>query len=111
MPFLLDEALGGDGDAAGGTGLGARGKPAPALALLLHENGHEVGLQVGAAPGNPRFEPAHQVGRDSDLHLGRQVVDPAQEAIQHAELFFRQLRRAGVEGLGGLPGRYRWLPP
>ena len=93
FPLLLHEPL-------GRAGFGARGKPATPLALLVGEDGHEIALQVRVAPRDAWLEPSHQVRRDPHLHLRCQIVDPAQESIQQAELFLRQLRRAGLEGLG-----------
>src|SRR5439155_16654637 len=107
LAFFLDEALCRNRDAAGRARFGGRGKPAAAPALLLGEDGHEIALQVRVAARHEQLEPAHEVGRDADLHLGRQVVDSTQEPIEQAELFLRQLRRAGLDRLGVGHGQYR----
>ncbi len=100
VPFLLHETLGGDGDAAGGTGLGARGEPAAALALFVSEDGNQIGLQVPGAARDAWLEAAHEIRGDTHLDLRRQIVDPGQESIQETELFLSKLRRARLDGLG-----------
>jgi len=100
LPFFLHKSLGRHGDAAGGAGLRARGKPATAFALLFREHGDEIALQVRCAAGNARLESPHEIGGDARLDVGRQLIEAPQETVQQTEFFLRELRRAGLDWFG-----------